>query len=172
MTLEPNNPDILKIVIKLILDYNDKIENLEHEMSFSKKYESSEMQEVMERNMITRDTLAIDLYQNIYDKLRDFPDLCSDLLLFLKPHQAALIGKSEEYIMLQKMSEFLNIIQVYFTKQPSRLAKIMQAITQLSSDPHVTLENVHNIMTPLLKAHPLIMDKFLQILPNGKPPER
>ncbi|XP_046823154.1 GON-4-like protein isoform X1 [Vespa crabro] len=174
LTLESNNPDILKIVIKLILDYNDKIENLnqlEHEMSFSKKYESSDMQEVIEKNMITRDKLAIDLYQNIYDKLRDFPELCSDLLLFLKPHQAALIGKSVEYIMLQKMSEFLNVIQVYFTKQPSRLAKIMQAITQLSSDPHVTLENVHNIMIPLLKAHPLVLDLFLQILPNGKPPE-
>ncbi|KAF7394714.1 hypothetical protein HZH66_007888 [Vespula vulgaris] len=174
LTLESNNPDILKIVIKLILDYNDKIENLnqlEHEISFSKKYESSEMQEVIQKNTITRDTLAIELYQNIYDKLRNFPELCSDLLLFLKPHQAALIGKSVEYIMLQKMSEFLNVIQVYFTKQPSRLAKIMQAITQLSSDPHVTLENVHNIMTPLLKAHPLVMDLFLQILPNGKPPE-
>ncbi|XP_015180544.1 PREDICTED: uncharacterized protein LOC107068544 isoform X2 [Polistes dominula] len=173
-TLESNNLELLRAVIKIILDYDDKIENLdelEHELSLSKSSESSEMQEMIEKNMITRDTLAINLYQNIYDKLRAFPELCSDLLLFLKPHQAALIDKSVEYIMLQKMSEFLNVIQIYFTKQPSRVAKIMQAITQLSSDPNITLENVHNVMTPLLKGHPLVMDLFLQTLPSGKPPE-
>ncbi|XP_014608168.1 PREDICTED: uncharacterized protein LOC106788938 [Polistes canadensis] len=173
-TLESNNLELLRTVIKIILDYDDKIENLdelEHELSLSKSSESSEMQEMIEKNKITRDTLAINLYKNIYDKLRGFPELCSDLLLFLKPHQAALIDKSIEYIMLQKMSEFLNVIQIYFTKQPSRVAKIMQAITQLSSDPNITLENVHNVMTPLLKGHPLVMDLFLQTLPSGKPPE-
>ncbi|KAI4502066.1 hypothetical protein M0802_002748 [Mischocyttarus mexicanus] len=173
-TLESNNLELLRAVIKIILDYNDKIENLdelEHELSLSKNSESSDMQEMIEKNLITRDTLAINLYQTIYDKLRDFPELCSDLLLFLKPHQAALIDKSVEYIMLQKMSEFLNVIQIYFTKQPSRVAKIIQAITKLSSDSNITLENVHNVMTPLLKGHPLVMDLFLQTLPNGKPPE-
>ncbi|KAK2574977.1 hypothetical protein KPH14_008740 [Odynerus spinipes] len=174
LTLESNYPEIFKSTIKLFLDYSDKFENLthlEHEMSFSSETESSDMQEMIEKNMITRDTLDINLYQNVCDKLQDFPELCSDFLLFLKPHQAALIGKSVEYIMLQKMKEFLNVTQVYFTKQPSRLAKIVQAIMQLSSDPHVTLENAYTIMTPLLKGHPLVMDLFLQILPNGKPPE-
>lgn len=69
------------------------------------------------------------------------------------------------------MSDFINVAQIYFAKQPSRIAKIMQAITQLSSDPQTTLEHVHASIGPILKGHPLVMDLFLQILPTAKPPE-
>ena len=70
------------------------------------------------------------------------------------------------------MNEFVNVAQIYFAKQPSRIAKMMQAITQLSSDTQITLEHIHATMGPILKGHPLVMDLFLQILPTAKPPDR
>ncbi|KAG7203190.1 hypothetical protein KM043_010297 [Ampulex compressa] len=174
LTLESNNPEAFRGVVKLFLDYNEKIDNenrTESEISFPIASTSMDTKDPLEKNVVDKDLIMIDLYQNVCTRLQDYPELCSDFLLFLKPHQAAMINKSVEYMMLQKMSEFVNVAQIYFAKQPSRIAKMMQAITQLSSDPHTTLENVHAIMGPILKGHPLVMDLFLQALPTAKPPE-
>ncbi|KOX69503.1 GON-4-like protein [Melipona quadrifasciata] len=171
LTLE-SNPATLRSVIKLYLDYYEKLDNInqmENELSFSSSARSLHTERIMRK--ATRDTITINLYHDICKKLWEYPELCTDFLLFLKPHQAAMLDKSVEYIMLQKMNEFVNVAQIYFAKQPSRIAKMMQAITQLSSNPQTTLEHIHATMSSILKGHPLIMDLFLQILPTAKPPE-
>lgn len=175
MTLVSNNPETLRSVIKLYLDYCEKLDSInqiENELSFSSPSRSLQNEQIVENTAKDKDAMTIDLYRNVCKKLREYPELCTDFLLFLKPHQAAMINKSVEYVMLQKMSEFVNVAQIYFAKQPSRIAKMMQAITQLSSDPQITLEHIHTTMSPILKGHPLVMDLFLQILPTAKPPER
>lgn len=175
LTLEAHNPEIFRAVIKLILDYSEKVDSLNQtiiESTFPEESFSQKSKEILQNNAKEKDILVIKLYQDICKKLENYPEICRDFLLFLKPHQAAMIGKSIEYMMLQKMNDFVHVAQIYFTKQPSRIAKMMQAITQLSSDPHTTLENVHTVMGPVFKGHPLIMDLFLQVLPTAKPPER
>lgn len=157
-------------MIQLYLDYSEKLENINRTVDASRHEELST--EALQNSAIRKDILTVQLYQDVCKKLQNYPEMCSDFLLFLKPHQAAMIGKSIEYMMLQKMKNFVHVAQVYFAKQPSRIAKMMQAITQLSSDPHTTLENVHTVMSPVFKGHPLVMDLFLQILPTAKPPER
>ncbi|KAK9295017.1 hypothetical protein QLX08_010551 [Tetragonisca angustula] len=171
LTLESNNPATLRSVIKLYLDYYEKLDNINQidELSFSSSAKSLHTERIMGK--AAKDTITINLYHDICKKLWEYPELCTDFLLFLKPHQAAMLDKSVEYIMLQKMNEFVNVAQIYFAKQPSRIAKMMQAITQLSSNPQTTLEHIHATMSSILKGHPLIMDLFLQILPTAKPPE-
>ncbi|PBC30988.1 GON-4 protein [Apis cerana cerana] len=174
LTLESNNPTTLRSIIKLYLDYYERLDNInqmENELSFSNRSRCSQNEQIMEKTAKDKDTITINLYRDICEKLREYPELCTDFLLFLKPHQAAMIDKSVEYIMLQKMNEFVNVAQIYFAKQPSRIAKMMQAITQLSSDTQITLEHIHATMGPILKGHPLVMDLFLQILPTAKPPD-
>ncbi|XP_043256320.1 GON-4-like protein [Colletes gigas] len=173
LTLESNSPEVFRSVIKLYLDYCEKLDSInqiENEQS-SNLSEPLQGGKITEQTTIDKDAIAINLYQDVCEKLHEYPELCTDFLLFLKPHQAAMMNKTMEYIMLQKMSEFINGAQIYFAKQPSRIAKMMQAITQLSSDPQTTLEHVHTIMGSILKGHPLVMDLFLQILPTAKPPE-
>lgn len=169
--LESSNPETFKGVIKLYLDYSEKLESLNNQTVSDSREKISTDKEI-EDSAIKKDILTTKLYEDVCTKLQNYPELCTDFLLFLKPHQAAMIGKSVEYIMLQKMNDFVRIAQIYFAKQPSRIAKMMQAITQLSSDPHTTLENVHAVMSPVFKGHPLVMDLFLQVLPTAKPPER
>ncbi|XP_012144630.2 gon-4 like protein muscle wasted isoform X1 [Megachile rotundata] len=174
LTLESSNPETFRSVIKLYLDYYEKLESInqmESELPFSSTSEFLQNEHIKEKNTKDKDAITIKLYWDVCEKLHEYPELCTDFLLFLKPHQAAMIDKSVEYIMLQKMSDFINVAQIYFAKQPSRIAKIMQAITQLSSDPQTTLEHVHASIGPILKGHPLVMDLFLQILPTAKPPE-
>lgn len=176
MILESNNPETFRAVIKLLLDYNEKLENINHTVVDSSVTDESEEflanKQMLQDSAIKKDVLTTQLYQEVCKKLQNNPELCTDFLLFLKPHQAAMIGKSTEYMMLQKMNDFVHVTQIYFAKQPSRIAKMMQAITQLSSDPHTTLENVYAVMSPVFKGHPLVMDLFLQTLPTAKPPER
>lgn len=176
MILESNNPETFKAVIKLYLDYSEKLENINHTVIVPPITDGSEEspvnKQMLQKNAIKKDILTIQLYEEVCKKLQNYPEICIDFLLFLKPHQAAMIGKSIEYMMLQKMNDFVHVAQIYFAKQPSRIAKMMQAITQLSSDPHTTLENVYIVMSSVFKGHPLVMDLFLQILPIAKPPER
>lgn len=176
MILESNNPETFKAVIKLYLDYSEKLESINQTVIDSSITDGSEKfsgnKQILQDNAIKKDILTVQLYQEVCKKLQDYPEICTDFLLFLKPHQAAMIGKSIEYMMLQKMNDFIHVAQIYFAKQPSRIAKMVQAITQLSSDPHTTLENVYAVMSSVFKGHPLVMDMFLQILPTAKLPER
>lgn len=154
VTLETaNNPETLKTVIKLFSDYSERAEKT--------KQMSQEVQ----------DKFALDFYKDMCDTLHDYSELCSDCILFLKPDQAARLGKSAEYTMAKKMGEFINAAQIYFVKQPSRMTRLMQAITQLGTTPAPTLELVHSVMDPLLKGHSLLMDLFLQCIPCCKPSE-
>lgn len=175
LILESNNPETFKAVIKLYLDYSEKLESINHTVIDPSITDRSEEfpanKEMLQDSAIKKDLLTVQLYQEVCKKLQNYPEICTDFLLFLKPHQAAMIGKSTEYMMLQKMNDFVHVAQIYFAKQPSRIAKMMQAITQLSSDPHTTLENVYTVMSSVFKGHSLVMDLFLQILPTGKPPE-
>ncbi|KYN43105.1 GON-4-like protein [Trachymyrmex septentrionalis] len=174
LILESNDPETFKAVIKLFLDYSEKLDSINHTVTDPSIIDGSEdfpTNKQIEDNAIKKDILTIQLYQEICKKLQNYPEVFTDFVLFLKPHQAAIIGKSAEYMMLQKMNDFVHVAQIYFAKQPSRIAKMMQAITQLSSDPHTTLENVYAVMNTVFKGHPLVMDLFLQILPTAKPPE-
>lgn len=162
-------PDLLKSVLKLFSDYRDKFDGANH---LDTDGNSSTGSEPLDMNPIDADQMSIELYKSMCDKLFRYPELSSEFLLFLTPYQAACIGKFPEYAMLTRAFDFVNIVQIYFAKQPSRLAKLTQAMMDMVSDPFVTLESAQTIMTPVLKGHPLIMDMFLQILPPGKPPDR
>lgn len=175
--MESNNPELFRAVIKLYLDYSEKLDSINRAITdlpeeTEKLHSSSPNKEASQSNTTKKDILTVKLYEDLCEKLQNYPEMCTDFLLFLKPHQAVMIDKSMEYIMLQKMNDFVRIAQIYFAKQPSRIAKMMQAITQLSSDPHTSLENVHTVMSTVFKGHPLVMDLFLQVLPTAKPPER
>lgn len=162
----------------MFLDYSDKTESqpghdyCPSEAAASVDEERRDQQQQQQQPAEDVDKLAVDLYRDVCDKLHEYPDLCSDLLLFLTPQQAAMINMSEEHTMLLKMTEFVNVTQMYFAKQPSRIGKVMQAITQMTSDAYITAENAQNIMGAALKGHPLVMDMFLQALPTLKPPDR
>ncbi|XP_014484271.1 PREDICTED: uncharacterized protein LOC106749390 isoform X2 [Dinoponera quadriceps] len=171
LTLESNNPEVFRAVIKLYLDYSDKLDRTVCDSPPFLEELHSPNKETLQNRPIQKDILTVKLYENICKKLQSYPEMCAVFLLFLKPHQAAMIDKSVEYMMLQKMNDFVRVAQIYFAKQPSRIAKMMQAITQLSTNPHTTLANVHTVMSSVFKGHPLVMDLFLQVLPTAKPPE-
>lgn len=170
--------ETLKAVIKSYSEYSDKFDNINQIVADNISQENASLEksilqkERQKRIREEKDILMINLYKELCNHLRDYPELRSDFLLFLKPYHAAMIDESTQHTMLQKMNEFMNVAQIYFAKQPSRLARIMKAITQLASDRYVTMSDVHAAMDPILRGHPLVMDMFLQVLPTGKPPDR
>lgn len=175
--MEASSPETLRAVFKIFTEYNEKVENMRekqyNEVSRLNGSQSSvRSNEGKEKGRKAKDFLAINLYKDVCNVLHDYPELRTDFLLFLNPHQASMIDESTQHTMLQKMSEFMNVVQIYFAKQPSRLTRIMKAITQLTSNRYVTMADVHAAMDPILRGHQLVMDMFLQVLPMGKPPDR
>ncbi|XP_015112073.1 GON-4-like protein isoform X2 [Diachasma alloeum] len=153
VTLEASNPELLRTIVKLFTDYSEKIEGAK------------------QRPQDLQDKVAVDFYRGVCNALKDYPELASDFVSFLKPHQAVIVDQFKEHTMSKKMAEFMNVAQVYFAKQPARMTRLMQAITQLAAEPSPSLEGVHAVMDPVLKGHSLPMDMFLQCIPSGRPPE-
>ncbi|XP_043471521.1 GON-4-like protein isoform X2 [Leptopilina heterotoma] len=178
-TLESSDPETFKAIIKLFLEYSEKLDNIlqtenENEMKSDEgKNVSTSGEKKSKMNDLPgiKDMVAINFYREVCEKLENYPDMSSDFLLFLNSYQAGMVNKSLEWMMLQRMQEFVQVAQVYFAKQPSRLTKVMQSISQLASAPYTPLKSVYEAISPILKGSPIVMDLFLQVFPQGKPPE-
>ncbi|XP_051161017.1 uncharacterized protein LOC127281373 isoform X2 [Leptopilina boulardi] len=173
-TLESSDPETFKAIIKLFLEYSEKLDNIlqtENENELKTDEGKNERKSKLNDLPGTKDMVAVNFYREVCEKLKNYPDMSTDFLLFLNSYQAGIVNKSLEWMMLQRMQEFVQVAQIYFAKQPSRLTKVMQSISQLASAPYTSLKNVHDAISPILKGSPIVMDLFLQVFPQGKPPE-
>lgn len=103
--------------------------------------------------------------------LPDYHDLLDQFLTFLSPKQAAKIGKFMEYFLATNMDKFVQMCQVYFSKQPGQMKKLCAALSDLSNNPTVTMDKVKNTILPLIRENKVLTDWFLQLFPTEKPQE-
>ncbi|XP_014218388.1 uncharacterized protein LOC106646780 [Copidosoma floridanum] len=167
--LESQDPELSKMIAKSFVEFE---KNMQKACQPECTDDCAEVAESpCNSKKSEKDILTIEFYKDICENLKDHPDLCSEFVLFLKPHQAVMINKAAEYLMLMTVSDFFLITQNYFSKQPSRIAKIMQALTQMASDPHINVGTLLNTTNSVFKGHPMIIDMFLHLFPKLKPPE-
>uniref|UniRef100_A0A1Q3F2G0 Myb-like domain-containing protein n=1 Tax=Culex tarsalis TaxID=7177 RepID=A0A1Q3F2G0_CULTA len=113
-----------------------------------------------------------DLYRKFEDLfLGEHPELCDLFLTFLLPGQAAEVGKFFEHFILTNANDFLAKLNVYFAKQPSQIKKIYSSLNDLSNEPNVSMEQIKARILPLLKGNPFLIEWFIQLFPQEKPPE-
>lgn len=112
-----------------------------------------------------------DLYKKVSSVLHSYPDLVSEFVVFLLPEQAMECGKLMEYLMLTKMSNFFRRLEVYFKRQPQQLRKIYTALTLLSTQTNVTLNDVRSAIIPLLRGNSFLIESLLEILPQDHLPD-
>jgi hypothetical protein len=73
------------------------------------------------------------------------------------------------------METFVNLftlLQMYFEKQPQQMRKFYAALSSLCDQGDVSLTDVRSTILPLLKGNSVLIDNFLNLLPQEKPPER
>lgn len=102
----------------------------------------------------------------------DHPELAEMFLNFLVPAEAAEIGKFFEHFMITNATNFINKLNVYFSKQPAQIRKIYACLSELAELPNVSMKKVENKIMPLLKGNKFLCDWFVQQFPQGKPPKR
>ncbi|XP_075215908.1 uncharacterized protein LOC142321584 [Lycorma delicatula] len=114
-----------------------------------------------------------DLYHNIMTILKPHSDLSEEFIGFLLPEQAMELGVYMEYLCITKMRQFLQKLEIYFSKQPQQIRKIYECLTKLaneSASKHIDQSTVRNVMLPLLKSSSLLTEYFLQLFPYEQPP--
>lgn len=92
-------------------------------------------------------------------------------LSFLLPGHAAQVGKFFEHVMVTSMRTFMAKMNVYFSKQPRHLKKIMNTLNELSVEEGVNMATIRQRFLPMLKGNPLLIDWFMQLFPLERPPE-
>ncbi|EDW48218.1 GM20022 [Drosophila sechellia] len=104
--------------------------------------------------------------------LPNHPDLAEVFLNFLLPAEAAEMGKFFEHFMICNATNFINKLNIYFSKQPAQIRKIYTCLNELAEMPNVSMKKVENKIMPLLKGNQFLVDWFVQQFPQGKPPKR
>lgn len=120
---------------------------------------------------LDRTNCVTDLYHRVINLLKDYPDLCEEFLLFLKPRQAIQCGKFMEHLALTEMASFLRKLEVCFAKQPQQLRKVYASWARLAETPDLTTEAFRSTILPLLRGNSFLVESFLGLFPSEHPPE-
>ncbi|XP_069685710.1 uncharacterized protein [Periplaneta americana] len=112
-----------------------------------------------------------DLYRKLTAVLNQHPDLSEEFLAFLLPEQAMKCGKLMEYLIITKMKDFFRKLEIFFAKQPQQMRKFYANLSALSSQPNVSVTDIRTALLPLLKGNSFLVDNFLELLPQDRPPE-
>lgn len=115
----------------------------------------------------------VELYRKIEPILHPkYSDLLNEFLEFLTPAEAKSVGRLTQYYIITNMSTFLRKLEIYFKDQPAHVKRIYRTLTDIAGCPGLTMDKIKSTMLPLLKGNKLLCDWFLQIFPNGRPPDR
>ncbi|KAK2155126.1 hypothetical protein LSH36_248g03050 [Paralvinella palmiformis] len=117
------------------------------------------------------DKTPVQLYFSMKDLLKDHLTLLSDFAGFLMPDQAKVCGCLMEHINFKKCREFLRKLEIYFSKQPHTLQRVIKAFAQWQNSSHSDPTDLMATVKPLLKGQPYLLDEFTKFFDNEKPPE-
>ncbi|XP_063858984.1 GON-4-like protein isoform X2 [Scylla paramamosain] len=115
------------------------------------------------------DRSPIQLYNQLYEVLSDFPHLLEEFVAFLLPQQAIALGKYAQYCAIHRMRDFLEKLELQFGKQPQYIQKIIRLLQSFQGRPSLDLAEVKTAITPLLR-YPHLVESFTQCFPSQPPP--
>ncbi|CAG9563825.1 unnamed protein product [Danaus chrysippus] len=112
----------------------------------------------------------VDLYRKIEKHFgNEHADIVEEFLLFLKPGQAAQVGRFMDHLMLTKMTGFIQLLQTTFSRKPTVLRKIMRTMT--SGLNNGTSDEMKARVLPHLRSSPQLTQMFKTLFPDERPPD-
>ncbi|KAL0820203.1 hypothetical protein ABMA28_006127 [Loxostege sticticalis] len=112
----------------------------------------------------------VELYKRIEQLFGDeHPDILEDFLLFLKPGQAASVGRFMDHFMMVQLTSFIELLHSAFYRKPTVLRKILRAITTgINSG---SGEVMKTRVLPHLRSNPRLSQMFKSLFPDERPPD-
>ncbi|XP_063830824.1 uncharacterized protein LOC135080077 [Ostrinia nubilalis] len=112
----------------------------------------------------------VELYKRIEQLFGgEHSDILEDFLLFLKPGQAASVGRFMDHFMLVQMTSFIELLHSVFYRKPTVLRKILRAITAgINSG---SSEVMKSRVLPHLRSNPRLSEMFKSLFPDERPPD-
>ncbi|CAK1553028.1 unnamed protein product [Leptosia nina] len=112
----------------------------------------------------------IDLYRKIEELFgEEHKDIVEEFLLFLKPGQAAELGKFMDYFMMTQMTSFIEVLQTTFYRKPTVYRKILRAMTAgINSG---SSQEMKTRVQPHLRSNPRLAQMFKSLFPDERPPD-
>ncbi|XP_049876937.1 uncharacterized protein LOC126374366 [Pectinophora gossypiella] len=112
----------------------------------------------------------VDLYRKI-EKLfgEEHKDIAEEFLLFLKPGQAAEVGRFMDHFMLVQMTSFIELLQTTFARKPTVLRKVLRALTTGINTG--SCQEMKNRVLPHLRSNPRLSQMFKSLFPDERPPD-
>ncbi|PZC83082.1 uncharacterized protein LOC110371282 [Helicoverpa armigera] len=117
----------------------------------------------------TKET-PVDLYRKIENVFgEEHKDIVEEFLLFLKPGQAAEVGRFMDHFMLVQMTGFIELLQSTLSRKPTVLRKVLRAITTgINSG---SSEEMRKHVLPHLRSNPRLATMFKSLFPDERPPD-
>lgn len=92
--------------------------------------------------------------------LPNYAELADLFLTFLLPEHAVEVGKFFEHFVLANMTNLLQKLNSFFSKQPSHMKKVFTVLNELSNDKDLTIETLKARIVPLLRGNQLLCEWF------------
>lgn len=112
----------------------------------------------------------VDLYKKIEHIFGvDHKDIVEEFLLFMKPGQAAEIGRFTDHFALVQLTGFIDMLHRCFVRKPTVLRKVLRAITNgINSG---SSDEMRARVLPHLRSNPRLANMFKSLFPDERPPD-
>ncbi|XP_034835570.1 uncharacterized protein [Maniola hyperantus] len=112
----------------------------------------------------------VDLYKKIEQLFSaKHSDIVEEFLLFLKPCQAASVGRFMDHFMLSQMTVFIELLQSTLSRKPTVLRKIIRAITTGINSGNSS--DMKARVLPHLRSNARLVQMFKTLFPDERPPD-
>ncbi|XP_047510168.1 uncharacterized protein LOC125053033 [Pieris napi] len=112
----------------------------------------------------------VDLYRKIEELFGDeHKDIVEEFLLFLKPGQAAEVGRFMDHFVLTQLTSFIVLLQKTIGRKPTVYRKILRAIT--AGINNGSSQEMRSRVLPHLRSNPKLAQVFKSLFPDERPPD-
>ncbi|RWS27220.1 GON-4-like protein [Leptotrombidium deliense] len=113
-----------------------------------------------------------ELYKNIESLLLkvNASDVLDEFVLFLQPHEAALCGKTFDYLYWRRFTSFIRKLEVYFCSDSTSLFRLYKVLWQMKqNDSSVDKKKLRNAISKIVNNQPYLMHEFSSLFLDEKP---
>ncbi|CAG9795560.1 unnamed protein product [Diatraea saccharalis] len=166
---DPPNFDNNAIETALVKSYYAKVQSQFSSNPSVPNNKFIQFQNILKTFDPTKET-PVELYRKIERLCGDeHKDILEDFLLFLKPGQAAKVGRFMDHFMMEQLNGFIELLHRTFYRKPTILRKILRALTTgLNSG---SSEQMKTRVLPHLRSNPRLIQLFKSLFPDERPPD-